>query len=129
MGELTLTLPANSGVSKRAMSTLTGASVIGWSNRQEIRNQGRYCITAFRYCELARGFPVSRPAISQHLRILKDAGLVVEGEGRCRTLPQAQRAAPSLGRPCVLDEFAKFAGPTAAAVPAAGGGCIVTSVF
>jgi DNA-binding transcriptional ArsR family regulator len=26
--------------------------------------------------ELARGFPVSRPAISQHLRILKDAGLV-----------------------------------------------------
>ena len=28
--------------------------------------------------ELARGFPVSRPAISQHLRILKDAHLVVD---------------------------------------------------
>jgi DNA-binding transcriptional ArsR family regulator len=27
---------------------------------------------------LARGFPVSRPAISQHLRILKDANLVVD---------------------------------------------------
>jgi DNA-binding transcriptional ArsR family regulator len=26
--------------------------------------------------ELARGFPISRPAISQHLRILKDAGLI-----------------------------------------------------
>jgi DNA-binding transcriptional ArsR family regulator len=26
--------------------------------------------------ELARGFPISRPAISQHLRILKNAGLV-----------------------------------------------------
>jgi DNA-binding transcriptional ArsR family regulator len=26
--------------------------------------------------ELARGFPITRPAISQHLRILKDAGLV-----------------------------------------------------
>ena len=26
--------------------------------------------------QLARGFPISRPAISQHLRILKDAGLV-----------------------------------------------------
>ena len=26
--------------------------------------------------ELARGFSVSRPAISQHLRVLKDAGLV-----------------------------------------------------
>ena len=28
--------------------------------------------------ELARGFPVSRPAISQHLRILKRAHLVVD---------------------------------------------------
>ena len=26
--------------------------------------------------DLAAGFPVSRPAISQHLRVLKDAGLV-----------------------------------------------------
>jgi len=25
---------------------------------------------------IARGFPISRPAISQHLRVLKDAGLV-----------------------------------------------------
>ncbi|MEW6474666.1 MAG: metalloregulator ArsR/SmtB family transcription factor [Actinomycetota bacterium] len=30
--------------------------------------------------EIARGLPVSRPAVSQHLRILSDAGLV-----RCRT--------------------------------------------
>ncbi len=28
--------------------------------------------------ELARDFPVSRPAISQHLRVLKNAGLVVD---------------------------------------------------
>ena len=26
--------------------------------------------------ELAEGLPVSRPAVSQHLRVLKDAGLV-----------------------------------------------------
>jgi DNA-binding transcriptional ArsR family regulator len=26
--------------------------------------------------QLARGLPVSRPAVSQHLRVLKDAGLV-----------------------------------------------------
>jgi DNA-binding transcriptional ArsR family regulator len=26
--------------------------------------------------ELASGFPVSRPAVSQHLKVLKDAGLV-----------------------------------------------------
>lgn len=28
--------------------------------------------------EIARGVPVSRPAVSQHLRILKEAGLVSE---------------------------------------------------
>jgi len=28
--------------------------------------------------ELAKAFPVSRPAIPQHLRVLKDAGLVVD---------------------------------------------------
>ncbi|HEY7562857.1 MAG TPA: metalloregulator ArsR/SmtB family transcription factor [Gaiellaceae bacterium] len=28
--------------------------------------------------DLARGLPVSRPAVSQHLRVLKDAGLVSE---------------------------------------------------
>ena len=28
--------------------------------------------------ELAREFPVSRPAVSQHLKVLKDAGLVVD---------------------------------------------------
>ena len=28
--------------------------------------------------ELARGLPVSRPAVSQHLRALKEAGLVLE---------------------------------------------------
>ena len=28
--------------------------------------------------ELAAGLPVSRPAVSQHLRVLKDAGLVID---------------------------------------------------
>jgi DNA-binding transcriptional ArsR family regulator len=28
--------------------------------------------------ELARDFPVSRPAVSQHLKVLKDAGLVLD---------------------------------------------------
>ena len=28
--------------------------------------------------ELARDFPVSRPAVSQHLKVLKDAGLAVD---------------------------------------------------
>lgn len=28
--------------------------------------------------ELAAGLPVSRPAVSQHLKVLKDAGLVID---------------------------------------------------
>ncbi len=28
--------------------------------------------------EIAKGLPVSRPAVSQHLRVLKDAGLVID---------------------------------------------------
>lgn len=28
--------------------------------------------------EIAKGLPISRPAVSQHLRVLKDAGLVCE---------------------------------------------------
>ena len=28
--------------------------------------------------DLARDFPVTRPAVSQHLRVLKDAGLVID---------------------------------------------------
>ena len=35
--------------------------------------------------ELAQGLPVSRPAVSQHLKVLKDAGLVTqEAEGTRR---------------------------------------------
>ena len=36
--------------------------------------------------ELAREFPVSRPAISQHLRVLKDADLVIDRAAGTRRL-------------------------------------------
>lgn len=36
--------------------------------------------------EIARGFPVSRPAVSQHLRVLKEAGLVREQRAGNRRL-------------------------------------------
>ena len=36
--------------------------------------------------ELARGLPVSRPAVSQHLRVLKEAGLVTERREGTRRL-------------------------------------------
>lgn len=36
--------------------------------------------------ELARGLPVSRPAVSQHLRVLKEAGLVADEPAGARRL-------------------------------------------
>jgi DNA-binding transcriptional ArsR family regulator len=38
--------------------------------------------------ELARGMPVSRPAVSQHLKVLKDAGLVTDRPEGTRRLYQ-----------------------------------------
>ena len=38
--------------------------------------------------ELARQLPVSRPAVSQHLRVLKDAGLVVDRPAGARRIYQ-----------------------------------------
>ena len=58
--------------------------------------------------ELARGFPVSRPAVSRHLRVLRRAGLVREHrEGRRRVyelagdeaLREAERWLATLRRP------------------------------
>ena len=36
--------------------------------------------------EIARGLPVSRPAVSQHLRVLKGAGLVTDRQEGARRL-------------------------------------------
>ena len=38
--------------------------------------------------ELARTMPVSRPAVSQHLKVLKDAGLVSDSRAGTRRLYQ-----------------------------------------
>jgi len=38
--------------------------------------------------ELAKTMPVSRPAVSQHLRVLKDAGLVFDSRAGTRRLYQ-----------------------------------------
>jgi DNA-binding transcriptional ArsR family regulator len=39
-----------------------------------------------RVSEIARGLPVSRPAVSQHLRVLKGAGLVTDQQEGTRRL-------------------------------------------
>jgi len=42
--------------------------------------------------ELARDLPISRPAVSQHLKVLKDAGLVVDRpRGRNRYYERSNR--------------------------------------
>lgn len=38
--------------------------------------------------DLARGLPVTRPAVSQHLKVLKDAGLVVDMRFKNRRIYQ-----------------------------------------
>jgi DNA-binding transcriptional ArsR family regulator len=38
--------------------------------------------------ELARELPVSRPAVSQHLKVLKDAGLVIDRSAGARRIYQ-----------------------------------------
>lgn len=41
---------------------------------------------------IAEQLPISRPAVSQHLRVLKDAGLVVETAAGTRRLYQVNQA-------------------------------------
>ena len=54
--------------------------------------------------ELARDLPVSRPAVSQHLRVLKDAGLVTERKEGTRRLYRIDPA----GITAVRDYFDGF---------------------
>ncbi|HEX4733033.1 MAG TPA: metalloregulator ArsR/SmtB family transcription factor [Thermoleophilaceae bacterium] len=42
--------------------------------------------------ELARTMPVSRPAVSQHLKVLKDAGLVIDRQAGSRRIYQLDPA-------------------------------------
>jgi DNA-binding transcriptional ArsR family regulator len=65
--------------------------------------------------ELARGLPVSRPAVSQHLRVLKDAGLVAERRDGTRRL---YRIDPD-GLAAIRDYFDDFWNEALAAFKAA----------
>jgi DNA-binding transcriptional ArsR family regulator len=54
--------------------------------------------------ELAEGLPVSRPAVSQHLRVLSDAGLVVATKDGSRRLYRVDPGAIAAMR-AYLDRF------------------------
>ena len=54
--------------------------------------------------ELARELPVSRPAVSQHLRVLKNAGLVIDRAAGARRVYQLDPAGVGALR-AYLDRF------------------------
>ena len=54
--------------------------------------------------ELARELPVSRPAVSQHLKVLKDAGLVIDRRAGNRRIYQLDPAGVGALR-AYLDRF------------------------
>jgi DNA-binding transcriptional ArsR family regulator len=54
--------------------------------------------------ELASGLPVSRPAVSQHLKVLKDVGLVTDRREGTRRLYQVDPAGLAVLR-TYLDQF------------------------
>src|SRR3954462_10347893 len=60
----------------RSSSALNGFAALGDPTRRKI-----FELIADRpsaVVDIARELPVSRPAVSQHLRVLKDAGLVID---------------------------------------------------
>src|SRR5258706_6558992 len=57
-------------------AALNGLAALGDPTRRAIFERVAAKPSAVR--ELAKGLPVSRPAVSQHLRVLKEAGLVRE---------------------------------------------------
>ena len=57
-------------------NTLASLAALGDPTRRTIFE--RVAAQPAAVAEVARGLPVSRPAVSQHLRVLKEAGLVNE---------------------------------------------------
>jgi DNA-binding transcriptional ArsR family regulator len=71
--------------------------------------------------ELADGLPVSRPAVSQHLRVLRDAGLVTEQRDGTRRIHRADPAGLAELRAYVermwVDALGEFAATAEEALP------------
>jgi DNA-binding transcriptional ArsR family regulator len=77
-------------------------SAIGDSSRREIL--ARLAERPHAVGELADGLPISRPAVSQHLRVLKDSGLVTEEAAGTRRIYRLNPAGVSALRD-QLDTF------------------------
>jgi DNA-binding transcriptional ArsR family regulator len=67
-----------------AMKARASLAALGDSTRRTIFE--RVAARPAAVGELAKGLPVSRPAVSQHLRVLKEAGLVRETQDGTRRI-------------------------------------------
>ena len=79
-----------------------GLTALGDPTRQAIFE--RLAASPHAVGDLAREFPISRPAVSQHLKVLKDAGLVMDRRAGNRRIYQVD---PD-GIDALRDYFDKF---------------------
>lgn len=70
--------------------------------------------------EIAARFPVSRPAVSRHLRVLREAGLVADEVRAQRRVYRLQRA-PLAALDAWLDRFRPLPAPSGRALPGPAG--------
>jgi DNA-binding transcriptional ArsR family regulator len=73
---------------------VTTYEVDGWTALGDRTRRTIFERVARRPCavgELARGLPVSRPAVSQHLKVLKNAGLVIDRADGNRRIYEVNR--------------------------------------
>ena len=73
---------------------MSAYQVDGWTALGDRTRRTIFERVALRPCavgELARGLPVSRPAVSQHLRVLKQAGLVIDRPAGNRRIYEVNR--------------------------------------
>jgi DNA-binding transcriptional ArsR family regulator len=83
-------------------STAEAFTALGDPTRREIFE--RLAVGARAVGDLARELPVSRPAVSQHLKVLKEAGLVIDRPEGSRRLYQVDPDGISALR-AYLDRF------------------------
>lgn len=84
------------------MSAATGFAALGDETRRRIFE--RLARKPSSVGDLAEAFPVSRPAVSQHLKVLKDAGLVADTAEGTRRIYRVERRGIEAMR-SYLDQF------------------------
>lgn len=82
----------------------------------------RLSVRALPVGELARGLPVTRPAVSQHLKILKEAGLVSETPSGTRRIYRLDPSGIGAMRAWLDARWGEAQGGTAAAAAEDGPG-------